>query len=104
MIIHLRRDVATAGSFACLAAQALWALVCYLVAQAAPPDNWLAGFLGLLAAGLVMGLLALVGSGLALLAVSGRRRTAWAVVALVLNLLVLLGTTLPLRLLLGPTH
>jgi hypothetical protein len=51
-----------------------------------------------------MGLLALVGSGLALLAVSGTRRRVWAVVALVLNLLVLLGTTIPLRLLIGPLH
>jgi hypothetical protein len=103
-IIHVSARTATIGSFLCLAVQALWAASCLLIAQAQPPENWLVGALGFLLAGVVMSTLSLVGTALAMLAVSRPHWTGWAVAALVLNGLVLVGTTVPLLLLIGPMH
>jgi hypothetical protein len=87
-VISLSARAATLGAFASLAVQALWAVFCLAVAPALPPDNWLVSALGILMAGVVMSTLALIGTALALLAVSGPSRSGWAVAALILNALV----------------
>ena len=48
--------------------------------------------------------LALFGTVLAVLAVSGPHRSGWAVAALILNALVLAATAIPLLVFVGPTH
>jgi hypothetical protein len=55
-------------------------------------------------AGMALATFALIGTAFALLVVSGPRPNGWAVLAFILNAVVLVGTTIPLLLLVGPTH
>jgi hypothetical protein len=103
-VLPLTPRIATLGAFASLAVQALWVTVCIGIAQIMPSGNWLVGGLGLMMAGVVLSTLALIGTGLALMVVTGPGRNAWAVLAFLLNALVLVTTTVPLILFVGPTR
>jgi hypothetical protein len=99
----------TIVSFVCLALQPLWIAACYLLAASPGPDQptaddvvkgEIAVFAAAGAAFVGICLLSVIGVAFGIAA----RRSGWGLLALVLNAVVFLGTTVPLLLLILKLH
>jgi len=97
-IPHPGHNLAALAAYACLLGMVLWVAFCSAFVARSDPGNWLAGFAGLLLAGIGLCALGAIGTAFGLVA----RRTGAGVVALILNALVFLASGIALLYFLGP--